>query len=129
MLVPVAFSRYALQYNQTREAMRRIIATMTVPNSAGGSHVHWVQLVDSPESAMKPSNATAFKVSPTSNDIDGLKKAVKAEKANALKAVDADTLKVYARIAEGVWAEVTKASTPLTGKTEETAYHVVVPKL
>ena len=136
VFVPVLPNVYELQYDQTREAMRRIIANMTEPKPAGETlgvsdkapPVVWVQLVDSPESAMKPSNATAFMVSPTANDIDGLKKAVKSEKPNALKDVDADTLKVYARIAEGVWAEVPRASTPLTANTEDSAYHVVVQK-
>ena len=52
---------------------------MTVPNSAEGSHVHWVQLLAPSDNATVASNATTFKVSPTANDIDGLKKAVKEE--------------------------------------------------
>ena len=84
----------------------------------------WVQLVDDPT---KPSTATAFMVFPTVGIIDGLKKAVKAEKPS-LKDIDADTFKVYARIAEGVWAEVARASTPLTANTEDSAYHLVVQK-
>jgi hypothetical protein len=78
------------------------------------------------DDATKSSTAVAFKVSPTTNDIDSLKKAVKVENANDLKDIDARHLKVYACIGEGVWAEVSKASTPLIGNTEETAYHVVV---
>ena len=89
---------------------------------------HWVQLVDSPESAMKPSNATAFEVAPTRNTIDSLKKAVQAERAKAGVVVDPLTMKVYARIAEGVWAEVLEPWTPLTANTGLTAYHVVVQK-
>ena len=88
----------------------------------------WVQLVDSPESAMKPSNATAFEVAPTRNDIDSLKDAVKAKIPEKLVGIASIDLKVYARIAEGVWEEVPRASTPLTANTEDSAYHVVVQK-
>ena len=88
----------------------------------------WVQLVDSPESATNTSTATAFKVSPTANDIDGLKKAVQAKRAKAGVVVDPLTMKVYACIAEGVWAEVLEPWTPLTANTGLTAYHVVVQK-
>ena len=88
---------------------------------------YWVLIVDSSESATKPSNITAFKVTPVVPDIDSLKKAVQAERKEAGETVDPLKMKVYACIAEGVWAEVTKASTALTANTEDTAYHVLVP--
>ena len=88
----------------------------------------WVQLVVSPENPTKPSTATAFKVSPKANDIDGLKDAVKAKNPQ-LGYIPSWSYKVYARIAEGVWEEVPRASTPLTANTEESAYHVVVQKI
>ena len=54
---------------------------------------------------------------------------MKAEvEANTGDRVNALTMKVYARIAEGVWEEVPRASTPLTANTEDSAYHVVVHK-
>ena len=75
---------------------------------------------------MKPSNATAFKVSPTANEIDGLKKAVKVENPQ-LGDIPAWSFKVYARIAEGVWAEVAEDA-PLIENVKASAYHVVVQK-
>ena len=60
-------------------------------------------------------------------NIDGLKKAVKAENPQ-LGDIPAWSFKVYARIAEGVWAEVLEPWTPLTANTGLTAYHVVVQK-
>ena len=84
----------------------------------------WVQLVDDPT---KPSTATAFMVSPTVGNIDGLKKAVKAEvEANTGDRVNALTMKVYARIAEGVWEEVAEDA-PLVANAKSSAYHVSVP--
>ena len=67
-------------------------------------------------------------MSPTANDIDGLKKAVQAERAKDGVVVDKLIMQVYARIAEGVWVEVPRVSTPLTANTEDSAYHVVVQK-
>ena len=95
------------------------------------SQSYWVLLVDSPEMAMKPSDATetVFEVAPMRNTIDGLKDAVKAKvEANTGDRVNALTMKVYARIAGGVWAEVFEPWTPLIANTGLTAYHVVVQK-
>ena len=82
----------------------------------------------SSSNATKPSKATAFEVAPSRNTIDSLKKAIQAERAKDGVVVDKLTMKVYARIAEGVWAEVLEPWTPLTANTGLTAYHVVVQK-
>ena len=88
----------------------------------------WAQLVPPAEDPTQRSKAVAFRVKPDIPDIDGLKKAVKAEMPNALKDVDAVMLKVYAHdAATGGWVEVMKASTLLAPNEEETAYHVLVP--
>ena len=50
---------------------------------------------------------------------------MKVEKPNALKDVDADTLKVYAHDATGGWMEVLPNAALVTNNME-TAYHVVV---
>ena len=86
----------------------------------------WAQLMLPAEDPTLPSKAVAFRVTPAIADIDGLKKAVKAELPNALKDVDAVMLKVYAHDATGAWVEVTEPWAPLTANTGETAYHVVV---
>ena len=84
----------------------------------------WAQLLRSEEDPTQLSKAVAFRVKPDVPDIDGLKKAVKAE---MMLTIPAPYLKVYAHdAATGGWAEVTKVSTPLAPNAEETAYHVVV---
>ena len=83
----------------------------------------WVQLVDDPT---MPSTATAFMVSPTVGNIDGLKKAVQAGCKEAGETVDPLKMKVYACIAEGVWEEVAEDA-PLVANAKSSAYHVSVP--
>ena len=68
-----------------------------------------------------------FEVAPTRNTIDSLKKAVQAERAKAGVVIDLLTMKVYARIAEGVWAEVAEDA-PLIENVKASAYHVVLQK-
>jgi len=64
--------------------------------------------------------SSTFKVTPATNDVDSLKKAVKAEiEANFQTKVNAITLTVKDK--DG---KVLKASSPLTANTEETAYVV-----
>ncbi len=90
----------------------------------------WVQIMQRDDDLSFPSSATAFKVSPTMNDIDSLKKAVKVEiESNTGERVNAFIMKVYAHNpTTGKWEEVMKARTPLVANSEVTAYHVVVPK-
>lgn len=93
-------------------------------NEIGHPHttVTWVQLV------LDNTAGPAFMVTPTIHNIDGLKKAVKAEDPS-LKDIAAHTLIVQAYGKEkGDWIPVTKASTPLVPNTEETAYRVILPK-
>ena len=97
------------------------------PQSTGPTPVpppsFWVQLSTASDPTQL-SKAVAFQVTPSILNIDGLKKAVKAE-AVELRDVSSFKLKVYAH-ATGAWVEVPKASAPLTPNTEETAYHVVM---
>ena len=54
-------------------------------------------------------------MSPTMNNIDGLKDAAKAKKHITLKDVEADTLKVFVHDADmGVWAEVPTPHPPVS---------------
>ena len=86
----------------------------------------WVRIVHK-DDPTKASKATAFQVTPVIPNIDGLKKAVKAEVPEKLVGIASIDLKVYAHdAAAGAWVDVPKASAPLTSNTEETAYHVVV---
>ena len=85
----------------------------------------WAQLMLPAEDPTQRSKAVAFRVTPAIPDIDGLKKAVKAEMQLTMPA---PLLKVYAHdAATGGWVEVMKASTLLAPNEEETAYHVLVP--
>ena len=87
----------------------------------------WAQLVPPAEDPTQRPKAVAFQVTPAIANIDGLKKAVKAEVPEKLVGIASIDLKVYAHdAAAGGWVEVTKASAPLTPNTEDTAYHVVV---
>ena len=101
-----------------------ILPSRAACNSGEGPATFWARLLCAEEEATKPSKAVAFQVTPVILNIDGLKKAVKAEMQLTMPA---PLLKVYAHDAvTGGWVEVTKASTPLAPNTEETAYHVVV---
>ena len=83
----------------------------------------WVQIVDL-KGATKASKATAFQVTPAIANIDGFKKAVKAENPS-LKDIDAYTFKVYAHdAATGGWVEVPEDAL-LVPNDKATAYHVV----
>ena len=90
---------------------------------------HWAQLPSSAEDPTLPSKAVAFRVTPAIPDIDGLKKAVKAEwdASNPKEPLNFFKLKVYAHDDDaGAWVEVTEPWAPLTANTGLTAYHVVV---
>jgi len=76
------------------------------------------------ESVWVSYEGSKFKVTPKSDDTDGLKKAVKAEKSNALKDVDADTLIVKAHDSD---TEM-DPDTALVANTAKTAYRVEVRK-
>jgi hypothetical protein len=99
-----------------------------VPNVVQTPKFVWVQLLPDTDDATKPSTAVAFEVSPTRNNIDSLKDAVKAKIPEKLVGIASIDLKVYACIAEGVWAEVDEDA-PLRENVKTSAYHVVVPKL
>ena len=130
---------------QLAYAQSRIGATVEDENAKASGAAqpqtlqHWAQLMLPADDPTKPSKAVAFRVTPAIADIDGLKKAVKAEMQLTMPA---PLLKVYAHDT-GAWVEVTKASTPLAPNAEETwvevpvdaplvanvkatAYHVVV---
>ena len=95
--------------------------TPTVPNT------FWAQLMLPAEDPTLPSKAVAFRVTPAIPDIDGLKKAVKAEVPEKLVGIASIDLKVYAHDATtGKWVEVTEPWAPLAANTGETAYHVLV---
>ena len=91
---------------------------------------YWAQLVNVTDNPTQPSKAVAFRVTPIIADIDGLKKAVKAEwdASNPKEPLNVFKLKVYAHdAATGKWVEVTEPWAPLAANTGETAYHVLVP--
>ena len=84
----------------------------------------WAQLMLPAEVPTKPSKAVAFQVTPGITNIDGLKKAVKAENPQ-LGGVPAWSFKVFAH-------DTTTEALPnaaLVANTMETAYHVLVPEL
>ena len=90
----------------------------------------WAQLMLPADDPTQRSKAVAFQVTPAIANIDGLKKAVKAEwdASNPKEPLNVFKLKVYAHdAAAGGWVEVMKASTLLAPNEEETAYHVLVP--
>ena len=119
-------SLFALAFSSGVIESNLLVAATPVPTQPAPSF--WAQLINISEDATLPSKAVAFRVTPAIPDMDGLKKAVKAEMPNALKDVDAVMLKVYAHDATtGKWVEVPKASASLEPNTEETAYHVLVP--
>ena len=96
------------------------------PQSTGPTPVpppsFWVQLTTSDPT--QHSKAVAFRVTPAIPDIDGLKKAVKAEMQLTMPA---PLLKVYAYDdATGAWVEVPEDA-PLVANVKATAYHVLVP--
>ncbi|CAE7758951.1 unnamed protein product, partial [Symbiodinium sp. CCMP2456] len=59
-------------------------------------------------------------------DVDDLKKAIKKEKPNALKGVDADRLLIYEREGGG-WKRITEMSTPLRQTGEHDCYGYLPP--
>ena len=92
--------------------------------------VYWVQLINVTDNPTQRSKAVAFQVTPVIANIDGLKKAVKAEwdASNPKEPLIVFKLKVYAHdAATGKWVEVTEPWAPLAANTGETAYHVLVP--
>jgi hypothetical protein len=81
----------------------------------------WVQ----PHDADGTATGSAFKVTPTSNDIDALKKAIKAEIGAKYPTLIAPDIKIYEWDAAANTAKkdaVKKQSTPLHATTEETPY-------
>ena len=86
----------------------------------------WAQLVLPAEDPTQQSKAVAFQVTPAIANIDGLKKAVKAEVPEKLVGIASIDLKVYAHDdATGAWVEVPEDA-PLVANVKATAYHVVV---
>ena len=84
----------------------------------------WAQVINGTDNPTQLSKTVAFQVTPVIPNIDGLKKAVKAEMQLTMPA---PLLKVYAHdAATGGWVEVTEPWAPLTANTGLTAYHVVV---
>ena len=87
----------------------------------------WAQLMLPAEDPTQCSKAVAFQVTPVIANIDGLKKAVKAEVPEKLVGIASIDLKVYAHdAATGGWVEATEPWAPLTANTGLTPYHVVV---
>ena len=87
----------------------------------------WVKLLPHGEEPTQRSKAVAFRVTPIIADIDGLKKAVKAEwdASNPKEPLNVFKLKVYAHdAAAGAWVEVPEDA-PLVTNVKATAYHVV----
>ena len=65
----------------------------------------------------------AFKVAPTTNDIDSLKKAIATDWNPRQQA----EITIYTKGPDSAWTSVTKQSTPLTANTEETPYGFSLP--
>jgi hypothetical protein len=81
----------------------------------------WVKIVASKDADKHASDAMAFKVKPTTKDVDGLKAAVRLTSNATLK------MTVFAYNAKSnKWDEVTNPSTPLCRTEVDTAYHVVL---
>ena len=94
---------------------------------AGSPAVFWVRLFQVPPTdPTVPSTATAFKVTPLSADVDGLKDAVKLKVPEELAGVSVLRLQVWGHDAgSNRWVHVDE-DTVLKTNSKATAYHVVV---
>jgi hypothetical protein len=109
--------------NHTRpmwESLIKAIGSPSVPSFV------WVQVLHADQTA---TNVTAFKVVPTSNDVDALKDAIQKKRKEAGETLDPLHMKVSMYDpAKKQWVEVIKPDTPLIPNSVDTAYHVAVTK-
>ena len=84
----------------------------------------WVQQLDGQPLRL---TGSAFQVTPSLDNVDGLKKAIKAKKPS-LKDVDADRLTIYTKAGTGQWISIVKQSTALNANTAPTPYGFALPQ-
>ena len=102
-----------------------LVSLAHAPQPTTVTNTFWAQLMLPAEDPTQLSKAVAFRVTPVIADIDGLKKAVKAE--NDDITIPSRLLKVYAYDdATRAWVEVPEDA-PLVANVKATAYHVIVP--